>query len=81
VTSLITKATESTMRSGSLESPGTTLGLIAIGLLVIVLIERELLRTLAGAPAAARVRALAIVGTPLGLTALTVIFLRLAALT
>lgn len=68
------------MRSGTLESLSTTFGLVAVVLLILLLIERELIRMFAGAHAAARLRALSIATVPLMLIAIAVIGSRFAAL-
>lgn len=81
MSSLVTNATETSARSGALDGMGTAIGLTLVVLLIVVLIERELIRILPGAHAAARVRALGIVSIPLLLTAAAVIVSRLTELT
>ena len=80
MSSLVTRATESTIRSGTLESLSTTIGLTAVVLLIILLVERELIRAVTGAHAAMRLRALSIASVPLLVTAIAVIGSRLASL-
>lgn len=78
--SVVNDATESTMRSGTLESITTTTGLVAVGLLFLLLVEREIVRTIGGPHVAARLRALDLVSVPVMLVVIVVIGSRLAAL-
>ena len=80
MTSLVTDATESTMRSGTLESITTTTGLVAVVLLLALLVEREIVRTIAGPHVAARLRVLNVVTVPVMLVVIVVIGARLGAL-
>lgn len=78
--SLVTKSTESAIHSGTIESLTTSIGLMAVILAAILLVERELIRTLSGPYSTGRVRAFSVVAIPLALTAFLIIIARLASL-
>jgi hypothetical protein len=77
VTSLINKATEDVLGAHSFQALSATVGVVAILLLILLLVEREVLRAFGGVRAAARVRTLTAASLPLLVAAIAIIGTRL----
>jgi hypothetical protein len=65
MTSLVTDSTKSAIDSGTVESLSASFGLVVVVLLVVVLLERELMRAYSGRRAAPAPRRLAVASVPL----------------
>jgi hypothetical protein len=71
--SFVNKATQNVFGGNGFEALSATVGVIAIVLLIVLLIEREVLRAMGGTRAIARVRSLTVATLPLLITAVAII--------
>ena len=71
--SFVNKATQNVFGGNGFEALSATVGVIAIVLLIVLLIEREVLRAMGGPRAVARVRSLTVATLPLLITAVAII--------
>jgi hypothetical protein len=76
MTSLVNKATQNIIDTHGFEHLSASVGVIVIVLLIVLLIEREVLRAFGGPRAVARVRSLTAASLPLLLVAIAIIVTR-----
>ena len=80
MTATVTAATRTIIASGSYETLSATIGIVAILLLLVLLIEKELMRAAGGPRLRIGVQALNIVITPLLLMFTLILVMRLASI-
>jgi hypothetical protein len=80
VNSLVNKATQHVFEANGFEALSATVGVVLIVLLIVLLVEREVLRALGGPRAVARVRSLTVATLPLLIAAVAIIGTRIESL-